>query len=357
MMNGSCSVTDCYATGAVTASTGYVGGLVGVSYASAVTRSYSTGSITCTGTNQGGLVGFNNTGSVINSYWNTETSGMATSSGGTGISSVQMRTMSTFSGWDFAGESTNGTADLWTLSNTVNNGFPYLTAHDMNVGMQVSATNLTFGTIYMGQINCDQPIVIANTSRVNDLYITAATMTNGNTGFTPILPTLPLRVPAGTSCNVTVHFDPAIVGACSDVLHITTNASANPAIDITLSGTGVYIAPSAPQNLQPVASGNNMVLTWSPVTQTTTGLPMAVTGYAVLYSETPDANTDDYLFHGFTTNTTYTHAGVLHFSNHMYYRVVAAMWPGNARRNAVDLQNLPSGTLTWGQIKAMMKRP
>jgi hypothetical protein len=32
-----------------------------------------------------------------------------------------------YSGWDFAGETTNGTNDYWSISSSINGGYPYLT--------------------------------------------------------------------------------------------------------------------------------------------------------------------------------------------------------------------------------------
>ena len=78
------SVTNSYATGAVTG-IGGIGGLVGFNRGS-VTNSYATGAVT--GNNQiGGLVG-SNRDSVTNSYWNTQTSGLATSAGDDGVTSA-----------------------------------------------------------------------------------------------------------------------------------------------------------------------------------------------------------------------------------------------------------------------------
>ena len=49
----------------------------------------------------GGLVGAS-TGPVTNSFWDIETSGRATSAGGTGKTTVEMKSIATFSGvgWD-----------------------------------------------------------------------------------------------------------------------------------------------------------------------------------------------------------------------------------------------------------------
>ncbi len=115
-------VTDCYSTGAVSGGW-YVGGLVGQNGAitaagqlAVVTRCYSTGAVTGTGQSIGGLVGGNLT-AVNGSFWDTQTSGQATSGGGTGKTTAQMQTGSTFlgAGWDFVGEIANGAENIWWI--------------------------------------------------------------------------------------------------------------------------------------------------------------------------------------------------------------------------------------------------
>src|SRR5690606_7075380 len=76
------------------------GGLVGHNHLnSGITNCYSTGLV---GALMGGLVGFQSEGATtINSYWDTETSQKNYSSGGTGKTTAEMITMSTFVDWDF----------------------------------------------------------------------------------------------------------------------------------------------------------------------------------------------------------------------------------------------------------------
>ena len=64
-----------------------------------------------------GLVGFNTDGQVEVSFWDIQTSGATTSAGGTGKTTVEMQTASTFldAGWDFVGETINGTEDIWWI--------------------------------------------------------------------------------------------------------------------------------------------------------------------------------------------------------------------------------------------------
>ena len=69
-----------------------VGGLIGEADSDTINASYSVGPVTGgSGATLGGLIG---TGSstVTNSYWDTQTSGQATSAGGIGKTTAQLRT-------------------------------------------------------------------------------------------------------------------------------------------------------------------------------------------------------------------------------------------------------------------------
>ncbi|MBN2131810.1 MAG: hypothetical protein JW741_20080 [Sedimentisphaerales bacterium] len=93
-----------------------VGGLVGHNWFGNVAMSYAAGAVSGD-SHVGGLVGLNLSGSIIGSFWDVETSGQAESSGGTGLPTAQMQTAATFlaAGWDFVGETENGTEDIWWI--------------------------------------------------------------------------------------------------------------------------------------------------------------------------------------------------------------------------------------------------
>jgi len=94
------TITDCYATGAVSGSN-RVAGLVGVNN-STITNCYATGAVSG-GSNLGGLVGLNVESTTYNDcFWDTQTSGQATSAGGTGKTTAQMKQEATFTNWDFS---------------------------------------------------------------------------------------------------------------------------------------------------------------------------------------------------------------------------------------------------------------
>jgi hypothetical protein len=95
------AITACYANVSVSATGSHIGGLLGKS--GLVNNCYSVGSITG-GSSSGGLAGSKYYGAVVNnSFWDTQTSGKTTSAGGTGKTTVEMKTLSTFTSatWDF----------------------------------------------------------------------------------------------------------------------------------------------------------------------------------------------------------------------------------------------------------------
>jgi hypothetical protein len=69
------------------------------------------------------LLGWNNcTFSTSDCFWDVETSEQTTSAGGTPKTTAEMQTASTFTsaGWDFVGETANGTDDIWTICEGTN---------------------------------------------------------------------------------------------------------------------------------------------------------------------------------------------------------------------------------------------
>ena len=114
------TVSDSYSTGDVTGDE-RVGGLVGQAFYSTVRDCYSTGSV-IGNLSVGGLVGVWNPDycTVSNSFWDIETSGQATSDGGTGKTTSEMKNITTFSGatWDIttvANPGTRNPAYIWNI--------------------------------------------------------------------------------------------------------------------------------------------------------------------------------------------------------------------------------------------------
>ena len=106
------TITNCYSTGGISGSS-EVGGLVGENHLAAVISCYSTGSVTGDD-DVGGLVGYNYSGTVTDSFWDVNSSGMDTSAAGTGKTTAEMQTRSTFTdaSWDFV--------DVWDICEGTN---------------------------------------------------------------------------------------------------------------------------------------------------------------------------------------------------------------------------------------------
>ena len=111
--NNDGSITNSYSTGDVTGVSNIFGGLIGCNDGP-VTNSYSTGIVTgASGNMVGGLVGINTSSSITSSYFPDYVG--ADNSLGTPLDDPNMMIQSNFTDWDFLGESTNGTNDIWRM--------------------------------------------------------------------------------------------------------------------------------------------------------------------------------------------------------------------------------------------------
>ena len=107
------TISNCYANVYISGWFG-VGGLV-ESNAGTISNCYSRGRVDGM-LDHGGLVS-RNSGPVTNSFWDVNSSGEPSSAAGIGLTTTEMQTMSTFTnaGWDFVGETSNGTDDIWAI--------------------------------------------------------------------------------------------------------------------------------------------------------------------------------------------------------------------------------------------------
>jgi hypothetical protein len=118
------TVSNSYSTGNVTGEEG-VGGLIGANRGT-VSNSYSAGSVS--GNDDfGGLMGYSD-GTVSNSFWDTETSGQATSAGGTGKTTIEMKSIATFSGaaWEIIAVASGFTNPSYIWNIVDDETYPFL---------------------------------------------------------------------------------------------------------------------------------------------------------------------------------------------------------------------------------------
>lgn len=143
--NISSEITNCYSIGSVISENDYTGGLIGDNDNSIISYCYSTGVVKASGSYKGGLIGKNESSSISECFWDTEMSGLTTSAGGTGKTTEEMREVTTFisAGWDFLGETQNGTKDIWDIGNDYNFGYPYFTGDVSNLKPKVKTFNVS----------------------------------------------------------------------------------------------------------------------------------------------------------------------------------------------------------------------
>ena len=90
-----------------------VGGLVGINEG-VIEKSYSIGNVI--GSIVGGLVG-ENVGTIVASYYDNQTSGQSDNGKGIGKTTTEMKTQSTYAGWNFS--------NTWRIDSSLNDGYPY----------------------------------------------------------------------------------------------------------------------------------------------------------------------------------------------------------------------------------------
>ncbi len=345
-------IENCYSRGSVHA-TNQVAGLVGYIQNASITNSYSTCNVT--GRDCGGLVAliYDNS-SVNNSFWDTEASGQSTSAGGFGVTTAQMKTQSTFTGigWDFEGESVNGTNNYWSIDTSRNDGYPYLSWQVFQALISSSETQVDFGAMYPGQSSFSKSISIQNFGSI-DLTITQINFEDGSQGFSYDLP-LPCTIEPTAEAELIIHFSTPEIGNVSDTMLLFSNASISGIYEISLTGAGTSSAPLQPQNVELTLQGKDAVVTWDAVTQNAVGQTITPDGYVILYSETPEATVDDYLFLTFTTESEFTHARVVQYSDTMFYMVETAIDTDATRTLQRDLETFRG--IRWYDVKERLIR-
>ncbi len=170
---GGGTVLNTYATGRVSGTTS-VGGLVGhLGYGATLSNAYATGVVSGTTTTVGGLVGFN-AGTVHQAYWDTQTTGQSGSGGGTGLTTAQLFTASSFSSWDIA--TNGGSTAVWRIYEGYTGPLlrSFLTA--------ATVTGASGSKVYDGTTSAAGAYAVSGPATVNNSLILGATTSSKNVG-------------------------------------------------------------------------------------------------------------------------------------------------------------------------------
>ena len=136
------TIRNCYCTGNIIASGGttwLLNSFCGENQNGNISYCYSTGNVTydsvlLTGNGFSRLLGG---GKVINNFFDTESSGSISGSGATAKSTVDMKTLSTFTdvGWDFD--------NVWAIDLEINNAYPYLRNNSPQTATPITLSSFT----------------------------------------------------------------------------------------------------------------------------------------------------------------------------------------------------------------------
>jgi len=154
--NWHCAISNCYATGGVT---GYdnTGGLVGYN-SGTISNCYAAGGVTGDA-ETGGLIGCG--GGAINCFWDIETSGQSQSAGGTGKTTAEMKTASTFPMWAVCENQ-----GVWTIDES--NDYPRLT-WEGKPGQPLPVRQLSY--FLTGTGTAEDPYMIHTAEQLNLIWL------------------------------------------------------------------------------------------------------------------------------------------------------------------------------------------
>jgi hypothetical protein len=298
------NIYNCYSNGTVGGNS-LVGGFVG-NNDGYIYKSYCYGAIVG-GTLPGGFAGENNL-NIVNCFWNNQIYSTDNSGTGcTGITTVAMQNQTTFTAatWDFIGETTNGTNDVWQMNCTTNNGYPVLFWQSLNTAPIISGSPIVTNVSCNG--NNDGMIDLTpsgGSSPYSFLWSSNAT-TEDISGLVP--GNYSVTITDFNMCTGTHNFtitEPAVLD-----LTTTTNS-----ITITATATGVTyqwvncatnsaIAGETAQSFTATANGSYAVIvtngscsdTSTCVTITTVGLTNLESSNLVVY---PNPSTGIFVLEG-----------------------------------------------------------
>ena len=343
--SSSAIISASYATGNVSASWRYAGGLVGTQSvdvgssstgsSAIISASYSTGTVSA-GEAAGGLVG-NNGGKIHTSYWDTTTSNQSTSAGGVGKTTSELQSPTGYTGiyasWnidlDGDGSSDNpwvfGTSSQYPTLNTVAVDkvvppSPTVTAPGAPTGLTATANGQTQIDLSWTKPSDDGGATITgykievstNGSSWSDL-VTNTRSTGASYSHTGLT--------AGSTRHYRVSaINSAGTGLASNVDNATTDSP--PAAT----------APDAPTGLTATANGQTQIdLSW---TKPSDDGGATITGYRIEVS-TDGTSWSDLVANTRSTGASYSHTG-LTAGSARHYRVSAINSAGTGLASNVD---------------------
>lgn len=222
--------------------------------------------------------------------------------------------------------------------------------HYFGPRIQAEPQSLSFGRV---NINADPPsleLTLSNTGNL-PLQISNLTWQSDPSPFSYSFSHLNQDILPGQSVTLAITYAPTAIGEQGNTLFIHNNSLNQSVLGIAVSGTGIDASSSTPGNVQLSIIGDDVHLSWDPVTSDPEGNPFTPDGYIVLYSENADVLIDNYFFLYYTPDTTYVHSNVVHFRNKMFYRVIAYSGLDRELLSQLCLTGRWGSLINWEKLK------
>ena len=192
------------------------------------------------------------------------------------------------------------------------------------VGALISYTppSVSFMDLPYGQLTDPINVTITNSGNA-PLSLSSSHFKLQGTHFSVANLNTPILIGPGASHSIAIRFMPSSFDTVSDSLVIINNSVNLPQGGLKLTGRAASQEPMPPQSVDITVQDQDVLLTWEPVTQTISGVPITTAYYAVFYNGSVDEQGGSFYYHGWTTDTSYIHSRVVQFSPNMFYRVRA----------------------------------
>jgi len=216
----------------------------------------------------------------------------------------------------------------------------------------VGASSLSFPSMWVGQCSSLQSLTIKN-SGTAPLTISGLGYAGTDGNFSCAGLVFPQVLSVNQSLQIPIVYCPHTDGNHSETLLVMNNSINNPILAIELSGSAVYPEPLPPENVQVSVSGNDVLITWNPVSESVQGIPFTPDSYLVFYNGSNDPD-NEYYFHGLSYNCQYTHQHVVNHAPHMFYRILA--YKASSRQTAINPEEIEFNT-PEAELRKLLKLP
>ena len=258
--------------------------------------------------------------------------------------------------WDFGDGNTS--AELNPTHTYVQKGLydVTLTIHDQYISRSITrpdyisaiahpviatpdSSGIDFGIVYLGDTGTSQ--LILQSAGTDTVFVTSVGFYQPGSAYSVAPESIPNYILPGTQAVLDINFHPYQASAYNDTLYVYNSSENKPILKIKLRGIGEYVPPQTPQGVTIVIDGYDAVISWEAVTQNIYNTPITVPYYFIYGSLIPNPGPTEQIFIGYSTGTTFHHAGVnLPGSNvqpplQYFYTVTAVVWYPPRNNNIV----------------------